>query len=69
MLYKHYKGGLYRVLFEGWYEPSLEEVTIYMSVENGMVWVRPTEVFHELVRVENDEEIPRFREVDERLRQ
>ena len=64
MLYRHYKGNLYRVLFEGLYEPNLEEVTIYMSVENGRVWVRPTKVFHELIAV-NDLLVPRFKEVDE----
>lgn len=63
MLYRHYKGGLYRVVFEGLYEPTMEEVTIYMSVETGKVWVRPTKVFHEIITLDNGKFVPRFIEL------
>lgn len=65
MLYRHYKGGLYRVLAEGFHSESLEEMTIYMSVKDGKVWVRPTKMFHELVDLPNGTVVPRFREIDE----
>lgn len=67
MLYRHYKGEFYRVVFNGFYEPTGEEVVIYMSVKDGRVWVRPMEVFHGTVELKNGSVISRFREIDENL--
>lgn len=68
MLYKHTtSGNLYRVLYEGFYEPTLERVTVYMSVTKGTVWVRPTDVFHELIHIKDHVWLPRFQEVEDEL--
>ena len=67
MLYRHYKGGLYRVLHEGFHSETLEEMTVYMSVKDGKVWVRPSSMFHELVQVDDEYWLPRFTEIDEKV--
>jgi hypothetical protein len=64
MLYRHYKGGLYRVLHEpAFHSETEEELTVYMSVESGRVWVRPSKMFHELIPLNNGMVVERFREV------
>ena len=66
MLYKHYKGGLYRVIGEAKHTETEEELTVYMSVETGLLWVRPTRMFHQLVDLPTGRRpVPRFRKVDE----
>lgn len=66
MLFRHYKGGLYRVLIESaLHSETQEEVTVYLSVETGKVWVRPTSMFHELVQIDDDNWVPRFTGVRE----
>jgi hypothetical protein len=63
VLYKHYKGGLYRVLADpSFHSETQEELVVYMSVETGKVWVRPSEMFHGLVDLDNGTVVPRFRE-------
>ncbi len=64
VLYKHYKGGLYREIGEGVHTETNEELTIYMSVETGKLYARPTDMFHELVN-HKDALTPRFREIIE----
>jgi hypothetical protein len=65
VLYKHYKGALYRVLGECKHSETLEDMTVYMSVNDGLLWVRPTSMFYEIVELENGKYVPRFIEVDE----
>ncbi|EJR51828.1 DUF1653 domain-containing protein [Bacillus cereus group sp. RP32] len=66
MLYRHYKGGLYRTLSEvAYHSETGEEMVVYISVETGKVWVRPSRMFDESVLDENDEIVPRFKEVSE----
>jgi hypothetical protein len=65
MLYRHYKGGLYRVLFDdAKHTETGEELVVYISVETGKVWVRPVKMFFELVGTANGL-VPRFEEVHE----
>lgn len=40
MLYKHYKGGLYRVIGEGIHTETSEELTFYLSCETGKLYAR-----------------------------
>lgn len=68
MLYKHYKGGLYRVIGEAKHTETEEDLVVYMSVETGLLWVRPCEMFHELVDLPDGQVVPRFEEVDELVR-
>jgi len=42
--HRHRKGGLYRVLSDGIYEPDRSAVVIYDDVD-GSVWVRPASEF------------------------
>jgi hypothetical protein len=67
MLYKHYKGALYRVLGECKHSETLKDMTVYMSVNDGLLWVRPTSMFHELINTPDGKYVPRFAEVDEDL--
>jgi hypothetical protein len=68
MLYRHYKGGLYRTLFEdSKHSESQEEMVVYMSVETGKVWVRPAGMFFEMVATAKGW-VPRFSEVHEKRR-
>jgi hypothetical protein len=48
MMYRHFKGGLYRLLHHALYEPSGELVVVYQG-EDGKVWVRPHSVFNQLM--------------------
>ncbi|MEK7019863.1 MULTISPECIES: DUF1653 domain-containing protein [Bacillus] len=66
MLYRHYKGGLYRTLSEvAYHSETEEEMVVYISVETGKVWVRPSKMFHELVTAEDGSVVPRFIELSE----
>lgn len=40
-VYKHFKGGLYRVIAVGKHSANLEEVVVYQSLYDHQVWVRP----------------------------
>ena len=40
-IYRHYKGGLYRLLTVATNEADHEPVVVYMSLQHGSVWVRP----------------------------
>jgi hypothetical protein len=67
VLYKHYKGGLYRVIGEAQHSETEEELTIYMSVKTGLLWARPTRMFYDLVNLPDGRVVNRFREMDEDL--
>lgn len=63
-LYKHYKGGLYRVLFTAWEstnERERELLIVYVSLEKGMINVRRKEEFDETVEQPDGEKWPRFK--------
>lgn len=63
--YEHYKGKPYRVLAVAKHSETLEEMVVYQQLygEEG-VWVRPLEMFLEMVEVEG-KSIPRFRYIAE----
>ncbi|MFO0271332.1 MAG: DUF1653 domain-containing protein [Gemmatimonadota bacterium] len=44
-LYRHYKGGIYRVLHRGEIEADLTPAVIYQAIDTGRVWVRPAAEF------------------------
>ena len=44
--HRHHKGGLYRVLLDGIWEPDRSPVVIYED-ETGQIWVRPEAEFHD----------------------
>lgn len=62
-LYKHYKGGMYRVLGTVRHSESLEPMTLYQALygQQGL-WVRPAAMFSENVDIDGNIQ-PRFTRV------
>lgn len=51
--YRHYKGGLYKVLHMALDSETLQTLVVYQALkEGGQVWVRSAEMFLEHVLVE-----------------
>jgi hypothetical protein len=62
--YRHYKGGTYTLLHvAGLSEDRMQTVAVYVSHQTGLIWVRPLEMFHELVRWPDGALRPRFTEL------
>ena len=57
--YRHYKGGLYKVLALGTHSETVEPVVIYEACDNGELWVRPLSMFKEFVQL-HGRPCPRF---------
>ena len=47
--YKHYKGNLYKIIAFARHSETTEEMVVYQSVKNGDVWVRPKEMWNDVV--------------------
>ena len=47
--YKHYKGNLYKIIALAKHSETLEDMIVYQSVETGAVWVRPKNMWNEVV--------------------
>ena len=62
-LYRHYKGGLYRVLCSVRHTETGETFVVYRAYRGRQTWVRPYEMFNETVRV-NGVSKRRFEPVD-----
>ena len=62
MLYRHYKGGIYEYLYEATLESDLSLMMVYRAA-NGTIWIRPKEVFHEIIEVDG-ERVARFAPVE-----
>ena len=56
--YRHYKGGIYEFVGEATLESDLTPMIVYRAA-NGTLWIRPQEVFHEMVDVDG-KQVPRF---------
>jgi hypothetical protein len=66
-IYQHYKGNRYQILAVGRSSETLEEVVVYQDLDKDRpVWVRPLPMFLETVVI-NNEEVPRFRLMDQEL--
>ena len=62
-IYRHYKGGLYRVLCTAWESTNgraREEVVVYVSLGRGVLNVRRRVEFAESVVLDSGEWLPRF---------
>jgi hypothetical protein len=59
--YRHFKGNIYQVLGYAKLEKTLEEMIIYKSFKDEIVWVRPLDEF---VDIHPDHEINRFEKVN-----
>ena len=68
-IYEHYRGGRYKIIDHGIYEPTEEAVVMYESLYDapgypkGTHWIRPLDVFSQMVTGEDDQKIPRFKHV------
>ena len=59
-VYRHYKGGMYRVLFVAHHSETLEEMVVYRALYGeGGLWVRPASMWNELVE-RDGKSFPRF---------
>lgn len=56
--YRHYKGGIYELVCEATLESDLTPMIVYKS-NNGSVWIRPKDVFFEMVEVDG-QKVQRF---------
>ncbi|WP_034292588.1 DUF1653 domain-containing protein [Herbaspirillum sp. RV1423] len=62
MRYQHYKGGIYEFLHEAILESDLTPMVVYRAA-SGVVWIRPKDVFHEIIEVDG-KRVPRFALLD-----
>ncbi|MCU0430562.1 MAG: DUF1653 domain-containing protein [Cytophagaceae bacterium] len=58
--YQHYKGNLYEVLHVVKHSETEQELVLYKSVHSPQLWVRPLDMFMELVEI-NGNKVPRFK--------
>lgn len=71
-IYKHYKGGLVRVIDVAHHSETLEDMVIYMALYEcrdfgiGSLWVRPKKMFLEEVEFEG-KRMPRFEYIAKEL--
>lgn len=49
-LYRHYQGGLYRLLHEAILEATEEPVVVYRSEADGRIWVRSLREWNQKVQ-------------------
>jgi len=61
--YKHYKGNYYIVLGTALHSETEEELVLYRSEKNEQLWVRPRQMFEEMVVVDGNE-VERFKWVE-----
>ena len=49
--YRHFKGTVYQVMCIGTHTETGEELVVYQaaSIPNGKIWIRPRQMFQELV--------------------
>lgn len=70
-IYRHYKGNLYRVIGVAKHSETLEEMVVYIALDesklsNNAFWVRPTAMFLEMVEL-NGNKVPRFEFLKEEI--
>lgn len=61
-IYEHYKGTKVKVIAEGFHSETLEPVVVYIHLEDGVVWVRPKEMFLESIIVKG-KKVERFKKI------
>ena len=60
-LYRHYKGGLYRVIGTARHSETDEMLVVYRCLyDNDSLWVRPLRMFQESVIHDDGRQLPRF---------
>jgi len=62
-IYRHYKGGEYRVIGLAKHSETGEKLVVYQSLNGDELWARPKDMFLESVNVEG-KEVPRFKYIN-----
>ena len=61
-IYQHYKGQSYQVLHVATHSETREALVVYQCLYGDYsIWVRPLAMFTEMVTLEDDREIERFK--------
>lgn len=47
--YRHYKGNIYKIIALAKHSETAENMIVYQSVKNGDIWVRPYDMWNEIV--------------------
>ncbi len=59
-VYRHYKGGVYRVLYMAKHTETEEQLVVYKSLDNDMYWARPAHMFKGFVFLRYGHIVRRF---------
>lgn len=63
IMYRHYKGTLYELLYTAVHTETEDRLVVYRSIEQpNKIWARPYNMFFATVVIE-DKEIPRFKKI------
>ena len=61
-IYQHYKGQLYQVLNVATHSETREKLVVYQCLYGDyLIWVRPLAMFTEMVTLDDDRELERFK--------
>ena len=64
-IYRHFKGGMYKVLYCAKHSETLESMVVYQALYgDGSYWVRPESMWSETVVYEG-QSVPRFTLISE----
>lgn len=63
-LYRHYKGGMYRVLHLATDEATLTKSVVYMSLETGRVWVKSVDEWYKPIMPDIEGITHRYQRLD-----
>jgi hypothetical protein len=58
--YRHFKGGLYKLLGVALHSETKEKLAIYKRIGTNKLWARPLKMFMEVVE-QKGKRIPRFK--------
>ena len=64
-LYRHYKGGMYVVLYQAKHSETMEDLVVYQdAIDASKIWARPAEMWNEIVEVDGVK-MKRFEKVED----
>ena len=64
-VYRHYKGGVYRVICLAHHSETLEDMVVYQALYGDFgIWVRPLSLWNEEVIDKNGNKVKRFTLID-----